>query len=60
MDFKTGDIVQPKSGGQKMTVRSVDGDSVECTWGTIGEEKTRAFSAQELSPYHEDGDFGVC
>jgi uncharacterized protein YodC (DUF2158 family) len=37
-DFKAGDVVQLKSGGAQMTVRSVQGDQVACWWapGTGG------------------------
>ncbi|MEA2948063.1 MAG: hypothetical protein QOI40_3393 [Alphaproteobacteria bacterium] len=36
MAFEPGDVVFLKSGGQSMTVASVDEDSVECLW--LGEE----------------------
>ena len=36
MDFKPGDIVTLKSGGQALTVASVDKTEVECVW--LGEE----------------------
>lgn len=36
MALKAGDIVVLKSGGQALTVASIDGDTVECVW--IGEE----------------------
>lgn len=36
MALKAGDVVVLKSGGQALTVASVDGDTVECVW--IGEE----------------------
>ena len=32
MAFEPGDVVFLKSGGQSMTVASVDEDSVECLW----------------------------
>ncbi|QCR37848.1 DUF2158 domain-containing protein [Nissabacter sp. SGAir0207] len=61
MAFNVGDSVQPKTGGRKMTVTAVNGDEVECVWGILGEEgDKRTFKAQDLSPYHEEGDFGVC
>ena len=30
--FEPGDVVQLKSGGAKMTVKSVNGDDVDCRW----------------------------
>lgn len=36
MALKAGDVVVLKSGGQALTVASIDGDTVECVW--IGEE----------------------
>ena len=36
MALKAGDVVVLKSGGQALTVASVDGETVECVW--IGEE----------------------
>ncbi|HEY0219296.1 MAG TPA: DUF2158 domain-containing protein [Afipia sp.] len=36
MALKAGDVVVLKSGGQALTVTSIDGDTVECVW--IGEE----------------------
>ena len=36
MALKAGDVVVLKSGGQALTVASVEGDTVECVW--IGEE----------------------
>ncbi len=30
--FKTGDIVKLRSGGPEMTVTSVEGDDIVCTW----------------------------
>lgn len=32
MDFKSGDVVELKSGGPSMTVTSVDGDKVSVVW----------------------------
>jgi uncharacterized protein YodC (DUF2158 family) len=38
MTFAPGDVVQLKSGGQEMTVASVEEDNVECIWiGDAGE-----------------------
>ncbi len=36
MALKAGDVVVLKSGGQALTVASIEGDMVECVW--IGEE----------------------
>ncbi len=36
MALKAGDVVVLKSGGQALTVASIDGDTIECVW--IGEE----------------------
>jgi uncharacterized protein YodC (DUF2158 family) len=31
-NFVVGDVVQPKSGGPKMTVEKIDGESITCFW----------------------------
>lgn len=36
MTFEAGDVVMLKSGGQPMTVASIDGDEATCLW--MGEE----------------------
>jgi uncharacterized protein YodC (DUF2158 family) len=46
--FKTGDVVQLKSGGPLMTVAEVNGDDVDCRWFVGNEEKSSSFPSEML------------
>ncbi len=62
MALKAGDVVVLKSGGQALTVASIEGDMVECVW--IGEEgelvreelPTVVLEAVEIDMSDEDED----
>lgn len=58
--FKPGDIVQSKTGGPKMQVTSVQGDTLYCARIDDSIKKEIEVSVDSVSYYHEDGDFGVC
>jgi len=48
-DFKKGDVVQLKSGGQKMTVVEIRGDIVQCTYSDKdGNPKSNGFDKNSL------------
>lgn len=48
MTWKTGDLVQLKSGGQLMTVREVSDQGVECRWFDKGRLRSDTFVDAEL------------
>jgi uncharacterized protein YodC (DUF2158 family) len=49
MNLKTGDVVRLKSGGPQMTVLSVQGQTVDCSWfGPDGNVKLSSFPAAAL------------
>ncbi len=60
MSFNVGDFVQRKTGGPKMTVIAEDGETLICSWRELGVEQRTEVQANEVNPYHEDDDFGVC
>jgi uncharacterized protein YodC (DUF2158 family) len=48
--FKTGDVVQLKSGGPLMTVSEMDGNTVHCRWMNGSEEKSSSYPSEMLKP----------
>ena len=46
--FKTGDVVQLKSGGALMTVSEIEGNVVHCRWQAATEEKTSSYASEML------------
>ena len=57
MKFSKGDVVVLKSGGPKMTIFDVDGDSHTCRWfNTSGAWKRENFSDSELVPETDVGE----
>jgi uncharacterized protein YodC (DUF2158 family) len=48
MSFEVGDIVVLRSGGPKMTVEHVDGDSIFCRWFDKTKQEKSAFIAATL------------
>jgi len=58
--FKPEDIVQSKTGGPKMVVLQVEGDSLWCARIDDATKKEIKVAADSVNHYHEDGDFGVC
>lgn len=49
--FKPGDIVLLKSGSPKMTVNSVNGNTITCVWFVGTTCNKQAFNADALEPY---------
>lgn len=43
-----------------MTVIEEDGEALVCSWVELGGEQRTEVLANEVNPYHEDDDFGVC
>ncbi|WNN46094.1 MULTISPECIES: DUF2158 domain-containing protein [Winslowiella] len=58
--FKPEDIVQSKTGGPKMVVLQVEGDSLWCARIDDATKKEIKVAADSVNHYQEDGDFGVC
>lgn len=48
--FKTGDRVILKSGGEVMTVRTVDEKGVHCSWFEGKNEREEVFHPEMLNP----------
>ncbi|WP_320736209.1 hypothetical protein [Enterobacter roggenkampii] len=58
--FSVGDYVQPRKGGPKLKVLEVNGESVVAVQASNEQGEKYTLKAAELTPYTEDGDFGVC
>ena len=51
--FKTGDIVQLKSGGPKMTVKTAKKGEVTCTWFSGSKQQSGWFDPDTLKKIEE-------
>lgn len=58
--FKPQDLVQSKTGGPKMIVQRVEGDTLWCSRQDDFSATEIEIKADTVSLYHEEGDFGVC
>lgn len=58
--FKPDDLVQSKTGGPKMLVLRVEGDTLWCARVDDVAKKEIEVPADSVNPYYEEGDFGVC
>jgi len=58
--FKAEDFVQSKTGGPKMQVLRVEGDTLWCARVDDATKKEIEVNAESVNLYHEEGDFGVC
>ncbi|WP_147198027.1 DUF2158 domain-containing protein [Pantoea sp. CCBC3-3-1] len=58
--FNVDDVVQSKTGGPKMVVLEVKGDTLYCARVDDKEKKEIEVPASSVNLYHEEGDFGVC
>ncbi|WP_199728308.1 YodC family protein [Achromobacter sp. K91] len=58
--FQQGDVVQLKSGGPLMTVTSISGNDVSCTWfDEKNKVNTRSFPAAILEKYDANAAYGI-
>ncbi|WP_371136481.1 YodC family protein [Novosphingobium sp.] len=48
MELKIGDVVQPKSGGPRMTVEEIDGTYIGCVWFEKDKPHRHSFDAALL------------
>ena len=53
-NFNVGDIVQLKSGGPKMTVNNVIGDTVFCAWFSGAKNNMASFNLNAITPATEE------
>lgn len=58
--FSVGDIVQPRIGGPKLKVLEVHQDQIVAVPVHDETADKITLKAEDVSPYNEDGDFGVC
>lgn len=49
--FSAGDIVQLKSGGERMTVEEVNGNEITCVWSESKKLQRQVFVAATLKVY---------
>ena len=49
--FSVGDVVQLRSGGERMTVEDVDGDDISCVWFEGNSLRRQTFGAGTLKQY---------
>ena len=57
--FATGDLVQPRV-GPKLKVVEVNGDSLVVVQASNEQGEKFTLKAVDVTPYNEEGDFGVC
>ncbi|MGR7258652.1 hypothetical protein ACU611_06385 [Klebsiella aerogenes] len=58
--FAIGDLVQPRVGGPKLKVVEVNGDSLVVVQASNEQGEKFTLKAVDVTPYNEEGDFGVC
>ena len=58
--FKPDDFVQSKTGGPKMLVLRVEGETLWCARVDDATKKEIEVKADSVNLDHEEGDFGVC
>ena len=58
--FSVGDLVQPRMGGPKLKVLEVNEDQVVVVQASNEAGEHFTVKAADLTPYQEEGDFGVC
>lgn len=58
--YSPGDLVQPRTGGPKLKVVTVDGDQIVAVHASNEQGEKLTLKAVDVTPYTEDGDFGVC
>lgn len=58
--YQIGDIVQPRLGGPKLKIVEVHGDQVVGVAANEENAEKITLKAADVTPYTEEGDFGVC
>ncbi|HBR3364058.1 TPA: hypothetical protein L9S17_002356 [Klebsiella pneumoniae] len=55
-----GDLVQPRAGGPKLKVVEVQGEQLVVVQAAQEQGERYSLKSDEVTPYQEEGDFGVC
>ncbi|MCS4274648.1 MULTISPECIES: hypothetical protein [Raoultella] len=58
--YSPGDLVQPRTGGPKLKVVAVNDDHIVAVQASNEQGEKFTLKAADVTPYTEDGDFGVC
>ncbi len=58
--FAVGDLVQPRAGGPKLKVVEVQGEQLVVVQAAQEQGERYSLKSDEVTPYQEEGDFGVC
>ncbi|HGS6999849.1 hypothetical protein EDF75_3506 [Raoultella sp. BIGb0149] len=58
--YSPGDLVQPRTGGPKLKVVAVNDDQIVAVQASNEQGEKFTLKAVDVTPYTEDGDFGVC
>ncbi|EHV4373663.1 hypothetical protein K0K56_002613 [Salmonella enterica] len=58
--FTPGDFVQPRMGGPKLKVIEVNEDNIVAVQASNEQGEKLILKAEDVTPYCEEGDFGVC
>lgn len=58
--YSPGDLVQPRTGGPKLKVVAVNDDQIVAVQASNEQGEKFTLKAADVTPYTEDGDFGVC
>ena len=58
--FSVGDLVQPRAGGPKLKVVEVNGEQLVVVQAAQEQGERYTLKSDEVTPYQEEGDFGVC
>ncbi|VTM21978.1 Uncharacterised protein [Raoultella terrigena] len=58
--YSPGDLVQPRTGGPKLKVVAVNDDQIIAVQASNEQGEKFTLKAIDVTPYTEDGDFGVC
>lgn len=58
--FSAGDLVQPRMGGPKLKVIEVNDDQIVAVRASDEQGEKFTLKVVDVTPYKEEGDFGVC
>ncbi|NUU67060.1 hypothetical protein HQN64_13220 [Enterobacteriaceae bacterium BIT-l23] len=58
--YQIGDIVQPRTGGPKLKIVEIHDDQVVGVATNDENAEKITLKAADVTPYTEEGDFGVC
>ena len=58
--FAVGDLVQPRAGGPNLKVVEVQGEQLVVVQAAQEQGERYSLKSDEVTPYQDEGDFGVC